>query len=142
MVRPSFRSVDGGATPGRGAGYDARGGPGVAAPTRRAWQRPVGGAVRALPMRGGPGSPAEILASVPFAERTLPGLLESRRSTALGQVAVEIEGRPVTWAEIDSHSAMLAAGLASLGVSAGDVVCKMAANTVGHVMTIFAVARL
>ncbi len=93
-------------------------------------------------MRGGPGSPAEILASVPFAERTLPGLLESRRSTALGQVAVEIEGRPVTWAEIDSHSAMLAAGLASLGVSAGDVVCQVAANTVEHVMMIFAVARL
>ena len=35
-------------------------------------------------------------------------------------VAVQFEGRPVTWAELDRRTDAISAGLGALGVSAGD----------------------
>ena len=94
------------------------------------------------PMRPGPGSPPELLASVPFAQRTIAGLLHDRVADTPDHPVVEVDGEPLTWAALEHRSRVLAAGLASAGVERGDVVCQMAGNTAGHVVAVFAVARL
>jgi crotonobetaine/carnitine-CoA ligase len=55
---------------------------------------------------------------------------------------LEIEGRSLSWREIESNAAATAGRLASLGIGRGDIVCQMAGNTLGHVATVFALARL
>lgn len=55
---------------------------------------------------------------------------------------LEIEGRSVAWSELAELSRATAGRLASLGVGPGDVVCQMGGNTLAHVLTVFAVARL
>jgi crotonobetaine/carnitine-CoA ligase len=102
----------------------------------------VRGAIAMSVMRAGPGDPATILASIPFQDRTLPALLEARCSDSPDRPIVDIAGEVLTWADLDQRSARLAGGLATLGISPGDVVCQMAGNTAAHVVAAFAVARL
>lgn len=94
------------------------------------------------PMRPGPGSPPELLASIPFSQRTIASLLRGRAADTPDHPVVEVDGELLTWAALEHRSRVLAAGLASAGVERGDVVCQMAGNTAGHVVAAFAVARL
>lgn len=93
-------------------------------------------------VRPGPASPAEVLAPLPLAERTLGRLVEGRANTAGDHEVVEVAGERLTWSEMERRSAALAGSLHALGVRRGDVVCQVGGNTAGHVVAVFALARL
>ncbi|MGH9153650.1 MAG: AMP-binding protein, partial [Acidimicrobiales bacterium] len=93
-------------------------------------------------VRRGPATPAEVLAPLPMAERTLARLVEARAVTAGGHVVAEVAGEPLTWVDLERRSAGLAGSLHALDVRRGDVVCQVAGNTAEHVVTLFALARL
>jgi crotonobetaine/carnitine-CoA ligase len=86
--------------------------------------------------------PRQVLDAIPWEARTLNRLVRSRSARDPGQLAVEVAGTALTWRELDERSAALAAGLAAVGVRRGDVVHQIAGNTPGHVVRIFALARL
>lgn len=81
-----------------------------------------------------------LLDAIPLARRTLPALLEDRPDP--GAEFLRIEGRACSWAELAERAEAQAGRLASLGVARGAVVCQLAGNTLEHVVTTFAVARL
>ncbi|HEX6026916.1 MAG TPA: AMP-binding protein [Solirubrobacter sp.] len=76
----------------------------------------------------------------PFARRTLVALLEDRRPA--DAPFLEIAGERCSWADLRERATDFSRRLASLGVGRGDVVCQLAGNTLDHVVTTFAVARL
>jgi crotonobetaine/carnitine-CoA ligase len=91
-------------------------------------------------MQPGPGDPRDILSSVPFAERTLQTLVTQRAKDSGDHPVITVEDTAITWADLQKRAAATASGLASLGVGRGDVVCHMATNTMGHVITLFSLA--
>jgi crotonobetaine/carnitine-CoA ligase len=88
----------------------------------------------------GPGDPRALLNAIPFARRTLAALLDARM--AADELFLQIEDRGLTWAELADLVHAQAGRLAGLGVGRGDVVCQVAGNSLAHVVTAFAVARL
>ena len=72
--------------------------------------------------------------------RTLPGLLEAR--THLATPALIERDRPVTYLALQDESRRVAAGLASLGVEAGDRVALWMPNVPAWLATFFACAQL
>jgi fatty-acyl-CoA synthase len=74
------------------------------------------------------------------APRTLPGLLEARAASATP--ALIERDRPVSYAHILDESRRVAAGLAGLGVAAGDRVALWLPNVPAWLTTFFACAQL
>lgn len=91
-------------------------------------------------MPGGPGDPRAMLEAIPYEQRTLAALLDRRLPA--GDPFLEIEGRRLSWSEIAQLAGEQAGRLAAAGVGRGDVVCQVAGNTLGHVVTALAAARL
>jgi len=91
-------------------------------------------------LAAGPGDPRTLLDAIPFEQRTLAALPEVR--TPADDPYLEIEGRQLRWAELAELVREQAAKLAALGVGRGDVVCQVAGNTLAHVVTVLAIARL
>lgn len=87
-------------------------------------------------------SSLQTLALIPFEKRTLGDLVRDGERESPDHRVLQIDGVDLDWGEIGRRSAELAAGLSSLGVGRGEVVCQMAGNTIGHVATVFALARL
>ena len=86
--------------------------------------------------------PRRVLEAIPWAERTLARLVQPRPGRDPDRVAVEVAGTALSWRDLNERSATLAAGLAAIGIRRGDVVHQVAGNTPGHVIRIFALARL
>jgi crotonobetaine/carnitine-CoA ligase len=77
---------------------------------------------------------------IEFSRRTLAALLEDRRP-ADGEF-LHIDGAWCSWDELCERATDAARRLASLDVGQGDVVCQLSGNTLAHVVTTFAVAKL
>lgn len=78
----------------------------------------------------------------PLARQTLGDLLRRTRQRHPGKLAIRCGATEWTYAEFDDTCNRLAAGLASLGVVAGDRVAVLARNSHGFGALRFAVARL
>jgi len=91
-------------------------------------------------LAAGPGDPRTLLAAVPFERRTLAALLDDR--TPADDLFLEIADRRLTWAELADLAHAQAGRLAGLGVGRGDVVCQVDGNSLAHVVTALAIARL
>lgn len=86
-------------------------------------------------------APVGVPAPLPH-DPTLPALLEWLAAGGEDQTALVDGDVHTSFAQLDDRSRRLAAGLASLGVSAGDVVAVWLPNTTAWVELEFAVARL
>jgi crotonobetaine/carnitine-CoA ligase len=91
-------------------------------------------------LAAGPSDPRVLLDAIPFEQRTLAALLDAR--TPAADPYLEIEGRRLRWAELAELVQAQAAKLAAVGVGRGDIVCQVAGNSLAHVVTVLAIARL
>jgi crotonobetaine/carnitine-CoA ligase len=87
-------------------------------------------------------APLEVLNLYPPHDYTLGGVYASRRTACGTKPFVLFEGTSLSWDEFGVEVAKLAQAFHSRGVRKGDRVAIMARNHIGHVLTLFAVARL
>ena len=87
-------------------------------------------------------SPLDVLNSYPSHDYTLSGAYASRRTLCGEKPFLLFAGTTVTWNGFADQVDKLAAALQVRGVAKGDRVAIMARNHIGHVLTLFAVARL
>ena len=87
-------------------------------------------------------SPLDVLNLYPAHDHTLNGVLSTRRSSRGREPFLLSAGTSLTWDRFDSESARLAHVFHARGVRKGDRVAVVARNHVGHVLTLFAAARL
>ncbi|MGV9796510.1 AMP-binding protein [Mycobacterium sp. NPDC003449] len=80
--------------------------------------------------------------STPFTERTVPAVLARGARLWPDKPAVEAEGGVHTYRALDVQSRRVSAGLAALGVGAGDTVALMLGNSIEHVLSWFGVSCL
>lgn len=78
----------------------------------------------------------------PLAERTVPAVLAHGARTWPDKVAVDADGVSLTYLLLDQRARSVAAGLAELGVRAGDTVALMLGNSIEHVLTWFGASCL
>ena len=74
--------------------------------------------------------------------RTPAGLYAANAALDPDAIAVIDEREPVTFAEIDRRSSIVAAELARLGVGPGDAVALLARNSAGFVVAMVAISKL
>jgi crotonobetaine/carnitine-CoA ligase len=96
----------------------------------------------AVRLPGGPGDPAAILAGIPWPDRTIQRLLQTRLAEEPNVVALTVAGESMTWRQLADRARRVAAILAHLGLRPGDVACQMAGNTADHVAFVFGAALL
>ncbi len=96
----------------------------------------------AIRLPGGPGDPAEILAAVPWDQRTIQRLLLTRVAEEPDVVALTVSGESLTRRQVHDRARRVAAILAHLGVGPGDVACQLVGNTPDHVAFVFGAALL
>jgi len=87
-------------------------------------------------------SPLEVLNLYPPHDYTLSGAYASRRASCGHKPFLLFAGTSLTWDKFDCEAAKLAQAFHARGVRKGDRVAIMARNHVGHVLTLFALARL
>jgi len=86
--------------------------------------------------------PLEVLNLYPAHDYTLSGAYASRRASCGHKPFLLFAGTSHSWDKFGSDVAKLAQAFHARGVRSGDRVAIMARNHVGHVLTLFAVARL
>jgi fatty-acyl-CoA synthase len=67
--------------------------------------------------------------------------IRDRARTTPERVAIDVDGRTVSYRELDDHSEALAAGLLASGVRHGDRVATLTGNSPEHVEVLFACAK-
>jgi len=72
---------------------------------------------------------------------TLGRWIRDRARATPGRVAIDYDGRLVTYAELDEASDRLAAALAGRGLRRGDRVATLTGNSPDHVAVFFACAK-
>jgi crotonobetaine/carnitine-CoA ligase len=87
-------------------------------------------------------SPLDILNLYPAHDDTLAGAFASRQASRGSEPFLLSAGECLTWDEFAAVSAKLAAAFQARGLRKGDRVAIMARNHIGHVLTLFAAARL
>jgi crotonobetaine/carnitine-CoA ligase len=86
--------------------------------------------------------PLTVLRRYPAHDHTLDGILRSRCAVR-GDMPMLLEGeRQTTWRDFAMRADALAAGLRQRGIGTGDRVAIAARNGEGHVLLLFALARL
>lgn len=87
-------------------------------------------------------TPLEVLRSYPAHDHTLDGALRSRCAVR-GSLPMLMEGgQPLSWNAFAARADALAAALHGRGIGTGDRVAIAARNGSGHVLLLFALARL
>lgn len=86
--------------------------------------------------------PLAVLRRYPAHDYTVAGAFASRLNSQAGKPFCLYEGSQRTWREFDGDVARAAVFLAGRGVKAGDRVGIVARNHPGHVLLLFALARL
>jgi len=86
--------------------------------------------------------PLSVLKLYPEHDGTLPGVLASRTKAGADQPFMLYRGRTWTRGEFEAATIRLARSLAARGIRSGDRVGVMARNHEGHVLLLFALARL
>ena len=86
--------------------------------------------------------PLEVLNLYPAHDYTLSGAYASRRVSCGHKPFLLFAGMSLSWDKFGTDVAKLAQAFHARGVRSGDRVAIMARNHVGHVLTLFAVARL
>jgi len=86
--------------------------------------------------------PLDVLRSYPSHDATLDGLFRSRHATRATATMLVDDTQSLSWDEFGKAYEALARSLAALGVRALDRVAYVAPNGVGHVIALFALARL
>ena len=74
-------------------------------------------------------------------EHTIGRWLADRARMTPQRVAIDHEGRTITYAELDALSGQFAAALAERGVERGDRVATLTRNSIEHVAVLFACAK-
>jgi fatty-acyl-CoA synthase len=74
-------------------------------------------------------------------QHTIGRLLRDRARTTPGRIAIDFDGRLLTYAELDERSEALAASFLERGLRRGDRVATLTANSPEHVVTFFACAK-
>ncbi|HKH32140.1 MAG TPA: AMP-binding protein, partial [Gaiellaceae bacterium] len=72
---------------------------------------------------------------------TLGRWIRDRARTTPARVAIDFDGRLVTYAELDDRSERLAADLLAAGLGRGDRVATLTGNSPEHVEVFFACAK-
>ena len=86
--------------------------------------------------------PLDVLRLYPGHDYTLGGAFESRACRDPQRPFILFEGRRWSWGEFAEASTRLARALAARGIRKGDRVGVMARNSDGHVLMLFALARI
>ncbi|HXF66752.1 MAG TPA: AMP-binding protein [Burkholderiales bacterium] len=86
--------------------------------------------------------PLEVLRLYPQHDGTLAGAFASRMARDPERPFLLFEGRTWSWREFDEAAARTACALAERGLGRGDRVAVMARNHEGHLLLLFAAARL
>ncbi len=73
---------------------------------------------------------------------TLEAAFEHQLATRSGKVFLRHGGQSLSFRDVDDRSGRIAASLESLGVRRGDAVAVLMPNSIEHVLTLFACARL
>jgi carnitine-CoA ligase len=87
-------------------------------------------------------APLDVVNLYPPHDYSLSGAYASRRAVCASKPFLLFEGASLSWNAFDAQAATLAGALHHRGVQKGDRVAIMARNHVGHVLTLFALARL
>jgi carnitine-CoA ligase len=87
-------------------------------------------------------SPLEVLNLYPAHDDTLHGAFASRLAARGRRPFLLFADKSLTWEAFDSTSTRLAEAFGARGIRWGDRIAVMARNHVGHVLTLFAAARL
>lgn len=87
-------------------------------------------------------TPLEVLRSYPAHDHTLHGALRSRCAVRAGLPMLMEAGHPLSWTDFAERADALAAALHARGIGTGDRVAIAARNGSGHVLLLFALARL
>src|SRR5215212_1605433 len=86
--------------------------------------------------------PLEVLALYPSHDYTLAGAFASRASRGAQRAFMLFEERTWTWESFDAEARKLASALLGRGLRKGDRVAVSGRNTDGHVLMLFALARV
>ncbi len=86
--------------------------------------------------------PLEVLKLYPEHDYTLNGAFESRARRDPQRPFMLFDGKTWTWAEFGAAAMKTACLLSAQGVRQGDRLAVMARNHEGHVLVLFALARL
>ena len=89
-----------------------------------------------------PRSPLEVLRLYPVHDYTLNGAVASRAACDPDRPFIYFEGKQWSWAAFDDAVSRIAGELMDRGVNPGDRVAIMGRNSDGHVLLLFALARL
>ncbi|WP_137918125.1 AMP-binding protein [Hydrogenophaga sp. 2FB] len=87
-------------------------------------------------------TPLQVLRRYPAHDHTLHGLLRSRCAVRAHQPMLLEGERELSWAAFAAQADALAAALRDRGIGTGDRVAIVARNGTGHVLLLFALARL
>ena len=87
-------------------------------------------------------TPLEVINLYPAHDDTLAGAFATRQASRGPEPFLLFAGECLTWDEFAIQSAKLAAAFQARGIAKGDRVAIMARNHLGHVLTLFAAARL
>jgi crotonobetaine/carnitine-CoA ligase len=87
-------------------------------------------------------SPLEVLNSYPAHGNTLSGAYASRQASCGNKPFLLFADTSLSWEKFGSEVTKLAQAFHARGVRKGDRIAIMARNHIGHVLTLFAVARL
>ncbi len=87
-------------------------------------------------------TPLEVINLYPAHDDTLAGAFATRQASRGSEPFLLVAGECLTWDEFAIQSAKLAAAFQARGIAKGDRVAIMARNHLGHVLTLFAAARL
>src|SRR5206468_2855851 len=87
---------------------------------------------------GGPGVPEHMSGT---GAHTIGRWLSERARTTPARVAIDHDGRLVTYAELEDGSGRLAAAFLEAGLRRGDRVATLTANSPEHVQVLFACAQ-
>lgn len=87
-------------------------------------------------------SPLEVIRLYPPHDYSLAGAFASRLQQALQRAFIVFEGRTTSWQEFHDSTLGCARVLSKRGIKHGDRVAVMARNHPGHVLMLFALARL
>ena len=87
-------------------------------------------------------TPLEVLELYPPHDYTLAGAFASRASRDAQRAFMAFEDRTWSWASFDAEVCKLASALLARGLARGDRVAVSGRNTDGHVLILFALARI
>ncbi len=87
-------------------------------------------------------TPLQVLKRYPEHDYTLNDALQSRRARDPRRPFLLFSGKTRSWQDFSDAMDKAARALAALGIAKGDRVAVMAQNSDGHVLILFALARL